>query len=149
MDSSHQKTACKATDYLIHTDTEQLSPMLLYRQITAGFLLQDVHDMLLAIAPNTMSQVLRRILGKSSCTVRHLDLHPALLSSRQSTVAFQYAKVFDQALVVFGTHQLAERWLAQPCRLFAGTAPLDILDNPYVLQALTVYLQRIEHGVYQ
>jgi len=74
---------------------------------------------------------------------------PAHLNSQQSAVAFQYAKVLEHAMNVFGTQKLAEEWLGRPCKHLDGDVPLDVIDNPFGFQAVEDYLERIEYGVYQ
>src|SRR3546814_6105491 len=56
---------------------------------------------------------------------------PAHLNSQQSAVAFQYAKVLEHAMNVFGTQKLAEEWLGRPCKHLDGDVPLDVIDNPF------------------
>jgi putative toxin-antitoxin system antitoxin component (TIGR02293 family) len=67
----------------------------------------------------------------------------------QSAIAFQYAKVLEDAMSVFGTLRLAEEWLAKPCRHLAGNIPLDLVSNPLGFQVVENYLERLELGVYQ
>ena len=64
-------------------------------------------------------------------------------------MAFQFARVLEHAISVFGSLKLAEEWLGRPCRYLDGEVPLDVIDNPIGFQTVEDYLQRIEYGVYQ
>ncbi|MCE0967164.1 MULTISPECIES: antitoxin Xre/MbcA/ParS toxin-binding domain-containing protein [unclassified Pseudomonas] len=139
----------RATEYLIHADIDQLSPVLLYRQINAGFTLFDVQTMLTEIAPHSAGSVLRFILGKSVTARLRLGRQPERLTAQQSAVAFMYARVFELAFIAFGSHHLAEQWLGQPCRALDGDVPLYVVDNPCAFRLVEAYLQRIEFGIYQ
>lgn len=94
--------------------------------------------------------IMSRILGRSNSTVRRQgSKQPAHLNSQQSSVAFQYAKVLEHAIDVFGSQKLAEEWLGRPCKSLDGDVPLDIVENSVGYQAVEDYLERIESGVYQ
>ncbi|EMJ4936110.1 antitoxin Xre/MbcA/ParS toxin-binding domain-containing protein [Pseudomonas aeruginosa] len=142
--------ARRPTEYLFQSDSDQLSPVMVYRLTVKGFDLKDVQDMLAISDLYSTKKIMSRIVGKSIRTIqRQGSKQPAHLNSQQSAVAFQYAKVLEHAINVFGTQKLAEEWLGRPCKYLDGDVPLDVIDNPVGFQAVEDYLERIEYGVYQ
>ncbi len=158
----------RPTEYLLRNDMDQLSSVMVYRLTIKGFALKDVQDMLSlsdlfskpprsTLFPYTTlsdlfsnKKIMSRIVGKSIRTLqRQGTRQPALLNAQQSAVAFQYAKVLEHAITVFGTQKLAEEWLGRPCKYLDGDVPLDVIDNPVGFQAVEDYLERVEYGVYQ
>lgn len=139
----------RATEYLIHANIGELSPVLIYNHINAGFTLLDVHQMLLEITPRSCGSTLRRILGKPPSANLRAGRLPVRLNSQQSAVAYMYAKIFELSLNVFGTRELAEQWMILPCRFLGGDAPLDVIHNPYAYRLIETYLQRVKLGIYQ
>ncbi|KQQ55540.1 hypothetical protein ASF84_09320 [Pseudomonas sp. Leaf127] len=139
------------TEYLLRIDAGQLSPMMVYRLTAKGFELKDVLDMLSLSDLYSNRKIMSRIVGKSVRTLQRQGSReqPAHLNSQQSAVAFQYAKVLEHAINVFGDQKLAEEWLGRPCKYLDGNVPLDVIDNPVGFQAVEDYLERIEYGVYQ
>jgi putative toxin-antitoxin system antitoxin component (TIGR02293 family) len=138
------------TEYLIR-NVRDLSPMTLCRCVAEGFTLNDVRAMLDASGLLSTKQIMGRIMSRSSRTIQRQirSKHPTRLTPQQSAVAFQYAKVFEQATLVFGTQQLAEKWLSRPCRFLEGNVPLEMIDNSLGFQVVEDYLWRIQYGVYQ
>lgn len=102
----------RATEYLIHANIGELSPVLIYHHINAGFTLLDVQQMLLEITPRSCGPTLRRILGKPTSAKLHAGRLPVRLNSQQSAVAYMYAKIFELSLNIFGTRELAEQWMS-------------------------------------
>lgn len=143
--------ARRPTEYLLRTDTGQLSNVMIYRLTIKGFALKDVQDMLSISLLYSNQKVMSRIVGKSVRTIQRQGStkQPAQLNSQQSAVAFQYAKVLEHAIAVFGTQKLAEEWLGRSCKYLDGDVPLDVIDNPIGFQAVEDYLERIALGVYQ
>lgn len=142
--------ARRPTEYLFQSDSDQLSPVMVYRLTVKGFDLKDVQDMLAISDLYSTKKIMSRIVGKSIRTIqRQGSKQPVHLNSQQSAVAFQYAKVLEHAINVFGTQKLAEEWLGRPCKYLDGDVPLDVIDNPVGFQAVEDYLERIEYGVYQ
>jgi putative toxin-antitoxin system antitoxin component (TIGR02293 family) len=106
--------------------------------------------MLAVSALLSTKQIMSRIVGKSPRTMqRQSSKQPARLNPQQSAVAFQYAKVFEHAMSVYGTQTLAEEWLGRPCKYLDGNVPLDVIDNTLGFQAVEAYLERVQYGVYQ
>jgi len=140
----------RPTEYLLRNDMDQLSSVMVYRLTIKGFALKDVQDMLSLSDLFSNKKIMSRIVGKSIRTLqRQGTRQPALLNAQQSAVAFQYAKVLEHAITVFGTQKLAEEWLGRPCKYLDGDVPLDVIDNPVGFQAVEDYLERVEYGVYQ
>lgn len=139
--------ARRPTEYLFQSDADQLSPVMIYRLTVKGF---DVKDVLAISNLYSTKKIMRRIVGKPIRKIqRQGSKQPAHLNSQQSAVAFQYAKVLEHAINVFGTQKLAEEWLGRPCKYLDGDVPLDVIDNPMGFQTVEDYLERIEYGVYQ
>jgi putative toxin-antitoxin system antitoxin component (TIGR02293 family) len=157
MDSSKPLTrwaktaAVSPTEYLLRSDSGQLSPIAVYKLIAKGFDLEDVQEMLSISTLYLERNILSRIVGKSLRTIHRLDSskQPIRLNSQQSAVAFQYARALERAINVFGTQTLAEEWLGRPCKYMEGEAPLDVIYNAVGFQTVEEYLQRIEYGLYQ
>lgn len=140
----------KPTEFLLRPDLGQLSPIQVYGLITKGFDLKNVHKMLSSSDLFLERNILGRILGRSSGKPhRHGKKQHIRLGSHQSALAFQYAKVLENAISVFGSQKLAEEWLGRPCKYLEVDAPLDIIDNALGYQIVQDYLNRIEYGVYQ
>jgi putative toxin-antitoxin system antitoxin component (TIGR02293 family) len=143
--------ARRPTEYLLRADSGQLNNIMIYRLTIKGFAFKDVQDMLSISFLYSNQKVMSRIVGKSIRTIQRQGStkQPAHLNSQQSAVAFQYAKVLEHAITVFGTQKLAEEWLGRPSKYLDGDVPLDVIDNPVGFQAVEDYLERIEYGVYQ
>jgi len=140
----------RPTEYLLREDAGQLSPVMVYRRTAEGFELKDVQDMLALSDLYSTKKIMSRIVGKSVRTLqRQGSKQDAHLNAQQSAVAFQFARVLEHAISVFGSLKLAEEWLGRPCRYLDGEVPLDVIDNPIGFQTVEDYLQRIEYGVYQ
>ncbi|WP_394375912.1 antitoxin Xre/MbcA/ParS toxin-binding domain-containing protein [Stutzerimonas frequens] len=156
MDSAHDctrraaSTSRKPMECLLRKSPDQLSPVMIYRLTVNGFDLEDVKDMLALSDLYSTKKIMGRIVDKPIRPAqRQGNKQPKRLNSRQSAVAFQYAKVLEHATNVFGTQKLAEEWLGRPCRYLDGDVPLDVIVNPVGFLAVSDYLERIEFGVYQ
>lgn len=143
--------ARRPTEYLLRGNSDQLSNVMIYKQILKGFALKDVQDMLCISHLYSTQKVMSRIVGRSVRTLqqRGSTEQPAQLNAQQSAIAFQYAKVLEHAITVFGTQALAEEWLGRPCKYLDGDVPLDVIDNLVGFQAVEDYLERIALGAYQ
>ncbi|WP_312602685.1 antitoxin Xre/MbcA/ParS toxin-binding domain-containing protein [Pseudomonas luteola] len=144
-------SARKPTEYLIRADIDQLSQLNVFLLTKEGFALKDVQAMLSVSELYSSTKIMSRIVGKSVRTIQRQGNNKdnARLNSQQSAVAFQYAKVLEHAMSVFGNQKLAEEWLNRPCKHLADSVPLDLIDNSLGFQAVEDYLERIELGVYQ
>nr|WP_192963540.1 antitoxin Xre/MbcA/ParS toxin-binding domain-containing protein [Pseudomonas fluorescens]CEK42209.1 hypothetical protein PQBR57_0256 [Pseudomonas fluorescens SBW25] len=141
----------RPTEYLLRSDTGQLSNVMIYRLTMEGFALKDVQAMLSISFLYSNQKVMSRIVGKSIRTIQRQgsSKQPAQLNPQQSAVAFQYAKALEHATTVFGSQKLAEEWLGRPCKYLEGEVPLEVIDNPVGFQAVEDYLERMTLGVYQ
>ncbi|OLS60009.1 type II RES/Xre toxin-antitoxin system antitoxin [Pseudomonas putida] len=140
----------RPTEYLLREEAGLLSPVMVYRLTAQGFDLKDVQAMLALSELYSTRKIMSRIVGKSVRTLqRQGSKQSAHLNAQQSAVAFQFARVLERAIEVFGSLSLAEEWLGRPCKYLDGDVPLDVIDNPVGFQAVEDYLERIEHGVYQ
>ncbi|WP_426117246.1 antitoxin Xre/MbcA/ParS toxin-binding domain-containing protein [Pseudomonas sp. DSP3-2-2] len=140
----------KPTEFLLRADSAQLSPVQIYGLIAKGFELKNLYKMLSSSDLYLERNILGRVLGQSfGKTLRHGKKQTVRLSSHQSALAFQYAKVLEYATNVFGSQRLAEEWLGRPCKYLEVDAPLDIIDNALGYKIVQDYLKRIEYGVYQ
>ncbi|WP_447869086.1 antitoxin Xre/MbcA/ParS toxin-binding domain-containing protein [Pseudomonas putida] len=137
----------KPTESLTQVGSGQLSQLDIFLLAKEGFALQDVRAMVSISKLYTSSKVMDRILGKSK--PKKTDDGTTRLNISQSAIAFQFAKVLEQAATVFGSLPLAEEWLQKPCRYLADLAPLTLVDNPLGFRAIEDYLGRVELGVYQ
>ncbi|MGY2963173.1 putative toxin-antitoxin system antitoxin component (TIGR02293 family) [Pseudomonas sp. TE36184] len=150
-ESTSINPALTATECLIKGQLGQLSESSIVSLIIRGFEIDDVHAMISLSKLYSTPQITERIIGTPArVTRRQRDLaHPTRLNSRQSAIAFQYAKALEQATVVFGTQMIAEEWLSRPCKYLSGLIPLDLIENAIGFQAVRHYLERIELGIYQ
>jgi putative toxin-antitoxin system antitoxin component (TIGR02293 family) len=139
------------TGHLIQNDPQDLSAVRIYGRIVEGFALREVQAMLEASVPSSAKRILSRITGCSVRTIqrRIANNEPQRLTPQQSAVAFQYAKVIEVAISVFGTPYLAEEWLRSPCRYLEWHLPLEMAENSLGSQIVEAYLERIKYGVYQ
>ena len=138
----------KPTEYLTQISSGQLSQLDIFLLAKKeGFALQHARAMVSISKLYASSKVIDRILGKSK--PHKTDDGSLRLNASQSAIAFQFAKVLEQAAKVFGSLPLAEEWLQKPCRHLAGLAPLNLVDNPLGYRAIEDYLERVELGVYQ
>lgn len=139
----------KPTEYLIGENVDQLDPFTVFVRAMEGFPIKNVEAMLSVSELYSSTKIMTRIVGKSVRTIQRQGNKSQRLTSQQSAVAFQYAKILEQATAVFGDQKLAEEWLSRPCKQLAGSMPLDLIDNSLGFQAVEDYLERIELGVYQ
>lgn len=145
--SAPESDARKPTEYLTQISSGQLSQLEIFLLAKEGFALQDVRAMVSISKLYTSSKVIHRILGKTR--PKKTDDGTSRLNISQSAIAFQFAKVLEQATTVFGSLPLAEEWLQKPCRYLADLVPLTLVDNPIGFRAIESYLGRVELGVYQ
>lgn len=140
----------KPTQLLLSADMSELTSITVYQRTSEGFAWKNVKEMLHASGLYTNNKILSKITGKSVRTVQRLGNNGAeRLTPHQSAVAYQYAKVLEHAIDVFGNQELAERWLSQPCKFLQDNVPLDMIDNPVGFQTVEDYLTRMDYGVYQ
>ncbi|EJM06383.1 MULTISPECIES: MbcA/ParS/Xre antitoxin family protein [unclassified Pseudomonas] len=141
----------KPTEYLTHVGIQELNELNIFLLAKEGFAVKDAEAMVSLSELYLSLRVIERIVGKPGRRKKGKggEFDTDRLSVLQSAIAFQYAKVLEDAMSVFGTLRLAEEWLAKPCRHLAGNIPLDLVSNPLGFQVVENYLERLELGVYQ
>ncbi|MHB2060555.1 antitoxin Xre/MbcA/ParS toxin-binding domain-containing protein [Pseudomonas monsensis] len=139
------------TNCLIPGEPGEHSCIVLYRHIRQGINLKDVWGMLSVYDASFRKQVMNCILGVPIPInqMRPSSKSSMRLSSQQSAAAYLYAEVFEQAIAVFGTRELAVKWLNRPCPYLEGYVPLEMVGNVLGYQAVQHYLAGIRYGVYQ
>ncbi|MCW8277840.1 DUF2384 domain-containing protein [Pseudomonas sp. PCH199] len=143
--------ALTPTLHLTHAENDSLSHLGVLHLVQAGFLLNDVQAMVGSSSLFKARKLLERIMGKSIRTIQRLNnpKDAVRLDAHQSAVAFQYAKVLELAMSVFGCQTLAENWLDRPCRQLSGIVPFEMLDTAIGFNVVVDYLERVRLGVYQ
>ncbi|MGV8863220.1 MAG: antitoxin Xre/MbcA/ParS toxin-binding domain-containing protein [Pseudomonas sp.] len=141
----------RPTEYLLGHDGGQLSAATIYKLSVSGFVLMDVQMMISLSDLYSTRSILQRILSSS---IRESQYNEGSelsvrLDSQQSAVAFQFAKILEHAISVFGSLTSAEEWIGRSCKYLDGFVPLDVIDNPIGFQMVENYLERLELGVYQ
>ncbi|AXA67736.1 antitoxin Xre/MbcA/ParS toxin-binding domain-containing protein [Pseudomonas oryzihabitans] len=145
-----KRIALKPTQLLLRTDIADLTSVTVYQRTAEGFPWKDVKAMMRATGLDTNENFVSKITGKSVKTIKRLGYHvPKRLSPQRSAVAYQYAKVLEHATEVFGSQELAERWMFEPCRFLNGNVPFDMIEISIGFQTVEDYLTRMDHGIYQ
>ncbi|MFH0022903.1 antitoxin Xre/MbcA/ParS toxin-binding domain-containing protein [Pseudomonas fluorescens] len=141
----------KPTEYLMGSESGELSEVAIALQVSEGFGVSDVQAMISRSALLSSAKLKRRLLGKPARSFERKASGPQLgrLSARKSALVYQYAKILETSISVFGSQQSAEEWLVRPCLRLEGCIPLDLIDNPVGFRLVGDYLERIELGVYQ
>jgi len=141
----------KPIEYLSRKDPNELSLLDVLRLAEEVFIWEDVESMLSASELYQSSGIIKRITGRSAQAIRKQVVadQTLSLSSQQSVLTYQYAKVLESATSAFGSQRLAEEWLGRPCKPLAGIVPLDAIENAIGFQVVEEYLKLIVQGVYQ
>lgn len=71
-----------------------------------------------------------------------------LMTSEQSSKAWNFAELMTQARTVFGSTDEAVRWLAQPALALERQRPVDLLASSAGYDLVKDLLTRLEYGVY-
>lgn len=122
----------------------------------------DAHEMLLRGLPgealrhlvDTVASLrkpasLEKALGMSLRTFQRRKDAPARpLNPEQSGRAWKFAEILSKATAVFGSQDEAEQWLERPAIGLDQRRPIDLLATPAGVEAVEIYLKRIEYGVY-
>lgn len=74
--------------------------------------------------------------------------HGGLLKSDESERVLRIARLFERAIEVMGTAELAQRWFKTPVRALMNQTPLQFADTEPGAQEVEAVLDRIEDGVY-
>ena len=66
----------------------------------------------------------------------------------ESERVYRLARLFQIALNLFESSELARRWFANPKEVFGGLTPLNYADTEPGAQEVEKLLRRLEHGVF-
>lgn len=129
-------------------------PRLLGREPVTSL---DVHDMLLAGLPTSalesllgrfhvlhQPEVLRHIVGVTPEDLQRDGPLDVALGNR----AWALASFLAQALDIFESHEVAERWLVTPAMGLNHRKPISLLATSEGIATVEGYLSRLEFGVY-
>jgi putative toxin-antitoxin system antitoxin component (TIGR02293 family) len=93
--------------------------------------------------------LLEKAIGMSVRTFqRHKETPSSPLSQEQSGRIWQFAEILAHAIVVFGSLDEAEAWLARPAMGLNQHCPIDLLQTPKGVEIVEQFLGRLEYGVY-
>ncbi len=92
-------------------------------------------------------QELSDILGVSPRTLIRYKEKRKRFSPVESDRAYRYAKIFANAIDVFGGEEEAREWLHIPQTGLGGRVPLDMMRTEAGAQEVEDLLGRIEYGV--
>lgn len=70
------------------------------------------------------------------------------LNSDESDKLLRIARIYDQALEVFGDPELSRKWLQEPAFALGDIPPLQYADTEIGAQEVMDLLGRIQHGVF-
>ena len=141
----------KPTEYLTGSGSGQLSELAIALQVKEGFEVSNVQAMISGSVLFSSAKFKRRLLGKPVRSFNKEAYAPYLerLSARKSALVYQYAKILEASISIFGSQQRAEEWLVQPCSRLEGSIPVELVENPVGFRLVIDYLERVEFGVYQ
>ncbi|MGP4957390.1 antitoxin Xre/MbcA/ParS toxin-binding domain-containing protein [Pseudomonas helleri] len=128
-----------------------MSELAIALQVSEGFAVSDVQALISTSVLFSSSKLKRRILGKSA-RLSHMEAHErhiGRLSARKSALVYQYAKVLEASISIFGSQRSAEEWMVRPCLRLEGYVPLELIENSVGFRLIINYLDRIALGVYQ
>lgn len=91
---------------------------------------------------------LQKAVGMSLRTSQRKNSADTVLTSEQSSKAWNFAEVMAQATVVFGTKDAAATWLSEPALALEGQRPIDLLSTSAGNDLVKDLLTRLEYGVY-
>ncbi|MOA38211.1 hypothetical protein D3C78_1598690 [compost metagenome] len=95
-------------------------------------------------------QVLAKIIGMSPrALLRRAQRTDIALSPMLSSRLLTFVQILMQAEVVFGSRQLAAKWITKPALGLESYPPIDLLTNPQGAELVADFLGRIEYCVYQ
>lgn len=66
----------------------------------------------------------------------------------ESERVLRIARLFERAIEVMGTQELAQQWFRSPVKGLKGMAPLEFADTEPGAQEVDAMLDRIEDGIY-
>lgn len=81
-------------------------------------------------------------------TLKHRRARKEPLTLDESDKLTRMARVYDQAVRVFGDRENALHWLSEPKRRFEGRTPLKLLRTDYGSRLVEEMLGQIDHGIF-
>lgn len=72
--------------------------------------------------------------------------HEGALKADEADRLLRIARIFGDAIRVFGSEEKAQHWLKTPSPLFEGSSPLSYLDSDGGAHAVSEELVRIDFG---
>ena len=121
----------------------------------------DVHALIQAGFPNGVvahlidnvpelknPEFLQKAVGMSLRTSQRKNAGGNVLTSEQSSKAWNFAEVMAQATAIFGSKEGGVRWLSQPALALEGQRPIDLLSTSAGHDLVKDLLTRLEFGVY-
>lgn len=139
--------AQKLLDDVFSGEAKLTDPMSLYQIAKCGIKIADAFNLLsslgIARSPWFVEDWKDRLLSGSFFIAEE-----EFLSSENSLILMGMVETYALAVDVMGGHDNAAKWIYGNAPYLGGT-PRDILELPYGLQAIRIYLERILYGVYQ
>jgi len=80
-------------------------------------------------------------------TLQHRRKSGEPLTRVESDRAMRFARIFDEAVAVFGSPEKGGNWLRLKTRLLGGERPIDLLDTEVGGRQVEDTLGRIAHGI--
>lgn len=116
--------------------------------ISEGFP-NDVLNSLIAKVPELKDpSFLRSALGVSARTTQRKNSQGAVLTTEQSSKAWNFAEILTQAESVFGSQRDGMKWLNEPSFGLGGKRPIDLLSTSAGSEVVKDLLTKLEYGVY-
>jgi putative toxin-antitoxin system antitoxin component (TIGR02293 family) len=81
-------------------------------------------------------------------TLKHRRARREPLSLDESDKLARLARIYDQAVRVFGDRDNAMHWLSEPKRRFEERTPLQMLRTDYGSRLVEEMLGQIDHGIF-
>ena len=91
---------------------------------------------------------LQKAVGMSVRTSQRKNAGGNVLTSEQSSKAWNFAEVMTQATALFGSKEDAVRWLSEPALALEGQRPIDLLSTSAGHDLVKDLITRLEFGVY-
>ncbi len=98
---------------------------------TSGLALRDIYDVVIPAR-----------------TLKHRRAQHSALSPDESDRLARLARIFDQAVIVFGDTERARSWLTQPKKRFDDRTPLSMLRTEIGGRMVEEMLGQIDEGMF-
>ncbi|MDE3739409.1 DUF2384 domain-containing protein [Pseudomonas resinovorans] len=125
------------------------NPLQIFELIESGIPITNAARVLSELDFMGNQLVLAKIIGMSPrALLRRAQRTDSALSPTLSSRLFTFVQVLMQAEAVFGSRQLAAKWITKPALGLERYPPIDLLTNPQGAEIVADFLARMEHGVY-